>query len=138
MLGHKERVATLAKELNDKNLDIEQLGGRIRETEGPARVKPSLFARLQRWLEQLSSLKKKEADILSKITDIEKRHAALRATGQLPSFFRKHPTFPAMEDEPAPKPPRSIASSVIFFFILGVLTGRRRHEPSLRSTLRND
>jgi hypothetical protein len=138
MLGHKEQVATLVKERDDKNQDIEQMKGRIREADGPARVKPGLFTRLTRWLEQLAGLKKEEADILSKITAIEKRHAALRATGLLSDRLRKHSLASMMNDEAAPKPPPRLDGSVIFFFILGLFAGRKRPEPVRRSTLRND
>lgn len=135
MLGHEEQVATLVKERNDKTLDIEQMKGRIREAEGLARVKPGLFARLTRWLEQLAGLKKEEADILSKITAIEKRHAALRATGLLPDFMKRQ-SKPILEDEPTPKARRAgVYGGFIAFFLLGIAFAPKR---IVRRTFSND
>lgn len=76
-------LKNLTKDFGIKARRISKLSAKIGSLAYKVGDKPSLFPRIEKWLMQLSLLKKKEMDTLAQIQSIEKKHALLRRNKKL-------------------------------------------------------
>jgi len=97
---------------------------RTAEKGAPEALKPSLLAKVTRWMEQISHLERKEQDIISEIVAVEKKHKEFRKKKKLRRFI-PHQTTLDFDDE---KKQRS--RFWFWFFVLIMMMRRRSRSPA--------
>ena len=110
---------------------ISQLSMKIASLLPKADLKPSLFARISRWVEQLSLLQRREVDLINKIVEVEEIHKKQRKNKLLKRTFRT--PRPIIETDLAPAPPRrkGMWSFLIAMMILD--SESKRSRPQLKN-----
>jgi hypothetical protein len=77
------RRTWLERLLDQHGLKLRRINAKFMNAGDPAHMPPEAANRLNRWLEQIGLLKKREADIISEIQAIERQHHAHRQHRQL-------------------------------------------------------
>lgn len=95
------------------------------ELESKGLFKISILNRMERWLEQIGTLERKERDILGEIDAIEKRHRQMRKDRKL----RRAQPSSEVEKNAAPAPERKQARTPwwILFYLL-ILSDRPKKQ----------
>ncbi|MGE0109892.1 MAG: hypothetical protein AB7S81_09090 [Bdellovibrionales bacterium] len=130
----KKERATLAKQNHLRKLlqdwtvtsaKKDALHVQAAEKGAPEALKPSLLAKVTRWMEQISHLERKEQDIISEIVAVEKKHKEFRKKKKLRHFV-PHQTTLDFEDE---KKQRNRFWFWFFIFIMMMRRGNKSSAP---------
>lgn len=113
------RFRSLLQKWSDKRKKVDKTYAKIGEKASAAVSNPSLVGKLKRWLDQVAHLEKDEAEILSEIGAIERRHSRLRQEKKLRRAEEApHPVRKTDLDDEEEGPTRSSLWKWVFAFFL--------------------
>jgi len=125
------RIRKLGKDFGRKIDHIATLNARLRGVEpADAMMNPSVIQKMARWMGNLSKLHDEETVILNEISEVEKKHQAMRKS----KLLRKATPSAQMDDEPRPEPKKK--ANLWFWVLMYLLFFKNKPSPPA-PTLKN-